>query len=199
MNYIKQDTTRWKVKTYLNESLQVRIVRSVAHYDSNLIKNIFKQNHFNALVIQLFSMLSLVSLGYLMDYQFFLIPAGASLLILLSILIAVIGAVTYWFNEWRVTVIILLLIIINFLTSFDFLRRNNVAFGLNYDEKKPTYSHAAIRSLFNKEQVEKDKQNTIQILNNWRDSISHQPSMGKPKMIILSTSGGGIKISLMDG
>ncbi|HQU61070.1 MAG TPA: patatin-like phospholipase family protein, partial [Saprospiraceae bacterium] len=45
LEYIKLDTTRWKVTTYLTESIQPRLVRSVAHYDSSLLMSIFKQNH----------------------------------------------------------------------------------------------------------------------------------------------------------
>ena len=196
LDYIKLDSSRWKVQTYLNESLQSRIVRSVAHYDSNLIKNIFKQNHLNALVIQLFSMLTLVMLGYLVDITYFRIPAGASLLILLSIVIAVIGAVSYWFSEWSVTVILILLFSLNYFTSFGILKQHNEVHGLDYNSTKATYSNQALKNLFNKKRVEKDKEATIKILNKWQSNLKPKNGPKKPKMVVLSVSGGGLKSAL---
>lgn len=189
IDYIKKDDQRWKVKTYLNEYCQTRIVRSVAHYDSKLLKNIFKQNHLNALITQLISMTTLVILGYLIDLPFFRIPAGASIFIMVNVFIAVIGAITYWFDEWRMTVMILMLIGINFLTSFELFHHTNKAYGLDYYQEPKPYSYEALESVYSDAQIEKDKNNTNNILSNWKDKQAEE----KPKMVILSVSGGGLK------
>lgn len=192
LEYIKLDTTRWKVMTYLTESIQPRLVRSVAHYDSSLLMSIFKQNHLNALILQLLSMLLLLVLGYLIDYPAFRIPAGASLFILASVLTAIIGALTYWFNEWRVTVIFLLLVGINFLTRFDLFNRPNRAYGLDYTTTPTAYTVDKLQDICESGQIEADKAQTAGILEKWRQRVA-SPGRRKPKMVILCVSGGGLK------
>lgn len=189
LEYIKLDSTRWRVDTYLSESLEPRLVRSVAHYDTKLLMSIFKQNHLNALVLQLLSMLLLLILGYLIDYRLFRIPAGASLFILASILAALIGAVIYWFGEWSVTVMLTLLLGLNFLTRNDQFNYRNKAYGLNYDTTRAEYSLDRLRQACNSSRIEDDKAQTTAILENWKAKTQKD----KPWMVILCSSGGGLK------
>ena len=192
VEFIKLDTNRWNVKIYLNESLRPRYIRSVAHYDSSLLMSIFKQNHLNALIIQLISMIALLALGYLIDIPYFQIPAAGSVFIMMSFLVAIIGAVTYWFHEWRITIIILLLIAVNYFTKFDMLNHKNKAYGMNYDTPPVSYSYDALHNVCLSGQLEEDMEHTTSILDNWKSKATPAQN-GKPKMVILSVSGGGLK------
>jgi hypothetical protein len=189
LDYIKQDDRRWRVHHYLNEAFQPRLARSVAHYDSSILRSIFKQNHLNALVLQLISMVLLLVLGYLIDYPPFRIPAGASLFILASVLTAVIGAITYWFSEWSVAVFLLMLLGLNSLTRFEAFNYTNKAYGLNYDTTRTVYSRERLRQLCASDRIENDKSHTRRILEKWREGTGEQ----KPKLVILCSSGGGLK------
>ncbi len=189
LDYIKRDENRWRVRTYLNEALRPRLVRSVAHYESKLLKNIFRQNHLNALLLQLLSMMILLMLGYLIDYELFRIPAGASIFIIFSIVAAVVGAVTYWFSSWSFATFILLLVALNFFTSFDFFNRKNLAYGLNYQVERAEYNYEKLQNICVSEQVESDRLQTKNILNKWKAKQGKE----KPKMVVLSVSGGGLK------
>lgn len=193
LEYIKLDQNRWKVKTYLNESFQPRLTRSVAHYDSSLLLSIFKQNHLNALIIQLLSMIFLLLLGYLIDFAYFRIPAGASVYILFSVFVAIIGAVTYWFNEWRVTIIIILLFCINYFTSFEIFNHKNKAYGLNFNDQLAPYSYETLQEICQEEQINKDIDHTKTILEHWKQKMYDKYQEEKPKMILLCVSGGGLK------
>ncbi|MFN7116914.1 MAG: patatin-like phospholipase family protein, partial [Saprospiraceae bacterium] len=190
-DYIKMDENRWLVSTYFTETLGVRTVRSVAHYDARLLMTIFKQNHLNALVIQILSMILLMLLGQLIDYTYFRIPAAASLFILGSVILAILGALIYWFDQWWVTLFILLLGAINFITSFEFLHFNNRAYGLNYEVPRATYSYPRLESLVKSDTLAIDKANTIKILENWKRKVK-RPGR-KPKMVLLCVSGGGLR------
>lgn len=192
LDRIKQDSSRWRVDTYLTESLQWRLVRSVAHYDSSLLMSIFKQNHLNALILQLASMVTLVALGSLIDYAVFRIPAGASLFIMLSIFVALIGAISYWFAEWKVTILILLLLTVNYFTSFDLFSHRNPAYGLDYHSRPAPYSYEQLQDICFVDQVKEDKQQTEAILNRWAERLAEK-GLGKPPLVILSVSGGGLK------
>ena len=192
VEYIKLDQNRWKVKTYLNESFRPRIIRSVAHYDSSLLLSIFKQNHLNALIIQLFGMIFILALGYMIDIPSFQIPSAGSVFILMSLLVAIIGAITYWFHEWRVIIMILMLIALNFFTSFKNFHHSNKAYGLDYTTQPATYSYEEMLRLISPENIDADKANTIEVLNNWKKRIGKK----KPKMVVISASGGGLKSAI---
>lgn len=192
LDYIKLDTNRWKVKTYLTETFQPRLVRSVAHYEARMLMNIFRQNHLNALLLQLMTMVVLLILGYLIDVPLFRIPAGASIFILMSVLIAILGALIYWFGEWMLTVFLFLLAMINYVTSFEVFDHHNRAYGLDYLVEPAAYNYDTLQSICFSDQVAKDKLSTTEILERWRAKVK-RPDEEKPKMVILSVSGGGLK------
>lgn len=195
LDYIKQDRNRWKVATYLTEACRPRLVRSVAHYESKLLMNIFRQNHLNALLLQLLTMILLLSLGYLIDYKPFLIPAGASMFIMFSVLVAISGAIAYWFTGWRITMMLVILIGLNFVTSFETIKHPNRAYGLNYDSLPAAYSYQTLQDICYSGQVQADKAATIGILENWKKRVAGY-SRQKPKMVVLCVSGGGLKAAI---
>ena len=129
-------------------------------------------------------------MGYLIDYPMFRIPAGASILIMVSIVIALLGAITYWFDGWRTTVFFLLLIGINFLTKFESFNHKNKAYGLDYEMEPAKYTYADLQKVCAVENVNEDKNATIQILENWKKKF---PNKEKPKMVLVCVSGGGLR------
>ncbi len=193
LEYIKMDRNRWRVDTFLNESLQLRLVRSVAHYDSQLLRRIFRQNHLNALFLQMLTLVLLLLLGLLADVRFFRIPAACSVFLLLSIIIAFIGAITYWFSTWRATVIILLILLTNFVTSFDVANHRNKAYGMDYEAPAANYSYKALQELSSEQQVKQDMEATLAMLERWKQRVTRGDTSQKPKMVILSVSGGGLR------
>ncbi len=192
VDYIKKDRNRLRVDTYLSESLQPRIVRSVAHYDSDLLMRIFRQNHLNALILQLLGMILLAGLGSLGEFRIFRIPAAGSLLIFLSIITALIGAISYWFAKWKFPVMLLFLIVVNFITSFEPFNYRNPAFGLNYDTVKADYRYENLQALCRPDSMQQDLEATEAILETWAQRVAPADS-SKPLMLILAVSGGGLK------
>ncbi|MEK7254857.1 MAG: patatin-like phospholipase family protein, partial [Bacteroidota bacterium] len=186
---IKMNRNQWRVDTYLNETFRPRLVRSVAHYPASLLLRVFRQNHFNALMVQLFTLVVLVVLGAMMDRPACRIPTGASIFLLASIVTAVAGAISYWFNRWTLTAILALMFLVNLLTRFDFFHHKNKAYGLNYHAAPAAYHSDSLTALSIKSNIEADKAATIQILENWKK----QTGEAKPKMIVFCVSGGGLK------
>ncbi|MCB0616940.1 MAG: patatin-like phospholipase family protein, partial [Phaeodactylibacter sp.] len=116
----------------------------------------------------------------------------ASLFILGSLLTAVIGAVTYWFNEWRVTVILLGLFVFNYITRSEAFNHQNRAYGMDYQVPPAAYTVEKIQGICGSPELVEDKAATIAILNRWRSRVA--PGGGTlPKMVVLSVSGGGLK------
>ncbi len=188
---VNQYDNPYQVRFYLNARLKSKRVRSVAHYETGLLRNIFRQNHVNALLLQFVTLLMLVVLGLLIEQPTFQIPAGASFLILFSLFVSIIGAVSYWFTEWRLTLLVLLLFLINWLTSTPFFDHGNQAYGLSYGEPA-TYSLDTLQSLYQPQYVREDLAHTTDILERWK---AKQPS-AKPKLVVLCASGGGLTAAL---
>lgn len=183
----------WRTDTYLTESLKPRLVRSVAHYDTAVLLSVFKQNHVNALVVQLAGLITLITLGFLIDIPYFRIPAGASIFILATVLMAVAGAFIYWFDKWSVSILVIILIGINYLTSFEKFSHQNKAYGLDYEKEKIAYDYPELNKMILPEVVKEDRENTLEILGNWRNKFD---PASKPKMVIFCVSGGGMKAAV---
>lgn len=180
----------WRVDTYLSHFHKARPVRSTEHYDSKLLKRVFFQNHANALIVEMVTFVFLVSLGYLTDLQLFRIPAAASALLFFSILIMFVGAMGFWLRGWRTFSFIALMIGGNYFLMSETFDFKHQAFGLDYDLEPAAYNYDELTKMSSKVNVFKDKQRTMEILENWKAKF---PKDEKPKMIFINASGGGLR------
>ena len=193
MEMVRRQEGKWRIDTYLSESLRPRLVRSVAHYEATLLERVFRQNHSNALLVQIISLLSLILLGYLIDWPYFRIPASASIFLAFSILIALIGAISYWFHSWRFAVVILLLVVVNHFTRNEWLNHQNRAYGLDYEcPEYAAYDFESLQALCIPTNVHTDMEEEIRMLNRWLQKVK-KPGGKKPKLVVLCPSGGGLK------
>jgi len=189
---IRLNRNQWRVDTYLTDSFRPRLIRSVAHYDAAVLLKVFRQNHFNALIVQLFTLLLLLLLGALIDRPAFRIPTGASIFLLSSIVIAVAGAISFWLGSWRLTGLVALLILLNFVTRFDLFHHKNKAYGMDYTVPPSPYHPDSLQAFCTQEAVVADMAFTLEILEKWKQKATG-PSGEKPKMVFFCVSGGGLK------
>jgi hypothetical protein len=180
-----------RVELFLNEWLRPRLVRSVRHYNFELLEKVFKQNHANALIIQSLSIVALILMSALVEYEYCRIPAAASTMILFSVFATGIGALTYWLQEWRTIAIIIMLGLINKMMGLGWFYYENKVYGLNYQVPPVPYTYAQAESLVTPELYQRDISSTEQILRNWRGKFNQQPPL-----IIICSSGGGLRASL---
>jgi len=180
-----------KVKYYLNATFGLRKVRSVHHYRQSFIDSIFKRHHIAAIASILLALIFLVTVGFFLDNKLFEMPAAASTLIFFSLMIAVIGALTYFLQSWSLPVAILLLIFINFLFENEIIDPRNKAYGLDYSGsiKRPDYNKQSLLDLCDSATIESDKLNMLGILEKWK---ARQPDE-KPLMVFINVSGGGLR------
>lgn len=190
---IKAGATRWRVDTYLTERCHVRLVRSVAHYDPYLLGRVFRQNHANAIFVLGISLGLLVIQGWLLEYEWFRVPTSVNIFVLASIVMALFGAVTFWFRQWSTFVFIILVAVINFFTAKGYFIYRNKAFGLNYNSGlRLNYNYQLLDSLSNDSIISIDKAQTLAVLDKWH----FRQKTEKPKMVLLCVSGGGLRASL---
>lgn len=185
-----------RVDYLLIHPFRVRPVRSVVHYQADDLMRVFRLHHKNALIIEMVALVIIIMLGFLKEIPFFQIPAGASILLLLSILLAPIGALSYWLRSWAVSAFIGLLIVANLLVKFDFINHRNKAFGMDYSQPAP-YNLAAIEDAVTPQLLEQDHATGMQMLENWRQKVSpYYHPLQKPPLVLVNASGGGLKASL---
>lgn len=179
-----------KVLYYLTESFAPRRVRSVAHYSLKSLHRVFRQNHSNALAVQLLSLFVLVGLGLMIDRPAFRIPAGASTMLFACVVMTIVGAISYWFSRWSFPVFVAIFMLFNFMTKQGWLTHENKAYGLDYaKELQPTYDYAQMEAAFSDSIQQVDIQNTLRTLNNWKQHTGQ----ARPKMVMIGVSGGGLK------
>src|SRR5262249_20782531 len=121
-----------RVDFLLIHPLRARPVRNVKHYAPDELIRVFRLHHKNALFIESIALIIIIALGFLMEVPFFQIPAAASILLLLCILLAPIGALSYWLRTWAVTAFIGLILVANLLVKFDFINHESEAYGWDY-------------------------------------------------------------------
>ncbi|MDX1911112.1 MAG: patatin-like phospholipase family protein [Saprospiraceae bacterium] len=193
---IQIGATRWRVDTYLTERGHPRIVRSVSHYDPRVLEQVFRQNHWNAVVVQLVALLLLMAQGAFMDSAWARIPAGATVFLLASIVMAIYGAVRFWFRQWGTAVFLGLVFTVNLLTGWGFFNYRNRAYGLDYTaDKRAEYGYPAFEKIASPQNVSRDKAATLEILENWLVK-NRTPQNPRPKLVFVCVSGGGHRSAL---
>ena len=180
-----------RVDNYLNNRLQVKPVEDINFYDRATVLQVFDQNHFNLVIIELFIFLMVIILGIFKDYPAFQLPAAASFMIFLTIFVMLFGAFTYWFGEWSATIGLTVFLFINHLVGEDFFTKKYEAFGIDYSVLPATYNAEVIQHQIDSTAIEEDRNATLVQLNNWRNKFSY-----KPKLVLLCASGGGKRAAL---
>ncbi len=179
------------VKYYLDFRLKLTPVKDRG-FDKQEVLKVFDQNHLNLIFIELFIFLILLTLGIFREIEIFQIPAAASAVLFLTIIIMFTGAFSYWFRSWSAAIILGLLLLVNYGVKFNILKSQYQAFGLNYDNGRVDYNLDKIKELNSDSIIMHDRAATMNILKKWRQKFGSK----KPKMIFLAVSGGGQRSSL---
>ncbi|MEO5977918.1 MAG: patatin-like phospholipase family protein [Chryseolinea sp.] len=182
-----------RVENYLDYDLKFKKVEDSSFYDKATIIQVFDQNHFNLVIIELLIFGLILILGVFKDSPPFQLPAAASFMIFLTTFVMMAGAFTYWFGGWSATTALILFLVFNYLVGEDYLTKRYEAFGLDYETPNADYSIASLRRLNDSTHMNRDKLANQVMLDNWRKKF---PADKKPKMVFLCASGGGKRAAL---
>lgn len=180
---------------YIGSRFKLKQSRSSSHYDINVLNKVFAQNHINASVFEVLLVLSYISIGFFRDYEFFQVPASVSLMMILTIVIMLVSALFSWFKSWTYLIIVASFILVNYLSTItDFFQFRSYAFGLSYDEESLVdFTKSSLIDLeYSDAVIQKDYDNYIQTLENWKKQTGNK----KPKLVVLNTSGGGLRSAM---
>ncbi len=199
MRWLKrqQRSEKWRVETYLTPRLRIMLARSSAHYDQEMLRDVLWQNHINGSIFELVLVLTFILLGAFSDVPLFAIPAGASAFLLFTIVLMVISALFSWLQGWTGTLILVLVLGLNALShrTESFLY-NTSAYGLDYAPSPASYDQGTLAALANDTAAaRRDARQAIATLERWR--MNNAGGEGrKPKLLVISTSGGGLRSML---
>ncbi|MEN9570319.1 MAG: hypothetical protein RL172_1550 [Bacteroidota bacterium] len=180
-----------KVGYYFSVSFRLRKARNVSHYSEYFLDSIFKRHHFAAVVAMVLAFVFLIIGGFFLDVKFFQVPAAVSIIVFFAIMVAVIGALTYFLQSWSVLFIVLLLQIVNVLYHQEIIDPRNKAYGINYNntQQRPVYNKASLQQLCTPQKIAADSLHMIQILQHWKQKQTVQ----KPVIVFINVSGGGLR------
>ncbi|ULQ51531.1 patatin-like phospholipase family protein [Flavihumibacter fluvii] len=180
-----------KVTTYLSGRGTVKAVRDVAHYSKDFLENIFNRHHFTAVLSIFIAFVFLMLIGFLLDYEIFQLPAAASITLFLAILVAVVGAFSYFLQSWSVPFALLLIILLNILYRNGIIDPTNKAYGLDYRKEiaRAAYTPGNLQKLNTPEKIAADKAVMLGVLEKWK---ARQTSP-KPFLYMVAVSGGGTR------
>lgn len=184
----------WRVETYLSSPLKIRLARSSFHYDPELLKRVFLQNHINASIFEIVLFLTFICIGVFQDHPAFSIPAGASILVLLTMGLMLLSALRSWFKTWTTSVLFVAIVLFSIaVKQFDFLQFKNPAYGLNYQHDPAPYTFQNLQQLASDSTaLANDYAIGIQSLENWKSKFNEE----KPYIVIVNSSGGGLRSAL---
>jgi hypothetical protein len=175
-----------RVDYYFDYDLKFKKVQDEKYfYDRKTIVQVFDQNHFNLVAIELTMFGLILLLGIFKDVPMFQIPAAATFMMFLTVFVMISGAFGYWFGSWSGTAGLVLFLFINHLVGEDFFARKYEAFGLNYHKPAASYTISNLRALNDSVAIKSDRALTLQQLTNWKAQF---PETEKPKMVFICVS-----------
>lgn len=178
------------VTYYASSFTRFRKCRDVSHYSQAFLDSIFKRHHFSAMVTIFMAFIFLLMVGFFLDHRIFQVPAGASIFISFSVMIAVLGALGYFLRSWSIIFVIVIFLIFNTLYNHNIIDFRNKAYGVDYNRgNRPAYTLESLKSLNTPEKIQHDKANMVSILNKWKS----RQNESKPLFIMLNFSGGGLR------
>lgn len=195
----QQRSEKWRVETYLTPRLRIMLARSSAHYDKELLRDVLWQNHINGSIFEVVLVLTFILLGAFSDVALFAIPAGASAFLLFTIVLMLVSALFSWLQGWTGTLMLLAVVALNYLShrTERFLYDTH-AYGLDYRVPAVRYDQATVTGMANDTAAAAaDARAALPSLQRWAErNRSLAGGNGKPKLLLINSSGGGLRSML---
>ena len=192
---IKENRNK-RIETYMSGFFKISLARSTEHYDRALIDKVFSQNYINASFFEIALIISFVTLGLFREIELLTIPAGASILLLFTLMVMVFSSIYSFLKGWTLSVCIVVFLVFNSISNkYGVFRFHNYAYGIDYS-KKVSYSYDhLLGDVSNQDAIVSSNKKALKMLNNWKEK-NHSELGERPKMIFFNVSGGGLRSAL---
>lgn len=179
-----------RAETYLNGRFRIRKFSDHESYHPRLLNIVLRKHGRNATTATIFAILLLLLLGLFSEQPSLRVPAGASFILLFSVIMGAVGAIKHFFRSWEVLGWIIIIGGLALLVHEHVFDLRSRAYGVDYNTEEkniPVYTYDTLRSVFNEERYYNDIEQEQQRLDNWKA----QKKEDKPPFIIITSSGGG--------
>lgn len=185
-------TNSWQIKTYIGKGFRIKLARHQIPYSMATLRKIMQQNHINASFFEVALIVTVILFGVFGDNPVFFIPAGASIFLVLTLILMVYSAFRSWLKSWAPITLVALLVGINYLSSQELFSYINHAYGLTYSEAKQPYNEARfIEMQEDMDRYEEDLYFREVTLGKWKEKNTFQGK--KPYLVLVNCSGGGMR------
>ncbi|MEM6631242.1 MAG: patatin-like phospholipase family protein [Bacteroidota bacterium] len=183
-----------RAKYYVRFPFQVVDVGSMPPVAFRTIVQNLNQRHERLLLVQILTFILIVILGLLEEHPFMQIPAGASMLLVMSLALMLFGAITFWYRKLGLVVILIFLALFFIFPKIEAFKDHHFAFGLDYQAEPVAYTHETIDCALHPDSIRADRQYTLNMLSSWRKWKQEvDPGREKPQAVFLMASGGGLR------
>lgn len=183
---------RTRAQSYLRFPFTIKRVDALPNMEFRQLVKVLGQHHERLLLIQIITVIMIAVLGLLEDNPIFQIPAGASMLLVFSLLLMISGAVTFWFRKVGLLLILILAGLLFIYDQSAFLHEQHHAFGLSYD-LPAEYSLKHLSEISGETHFRADKTMTLHMLDRWKSQRSLSSNAEKPFAVFVTASGGGLR------
>lgn len=190
---------KWRVDTYIMSMSHIGLARKGSHYDSDLLKRVFLQNHVNASIFETILVITFLIIGFFREMDIFQIPAGASGILLFTLFLMILSIFLSWLRGWTFTVLISGFLLFNFVSQQgEFLNFENHVYGLDYKQSDVAYNEVKLDDIYSDpDLIKEDTEYGLQMLENWKvNNTVDGDSISKPKLVFVNSSGGGLRATL---
>lgn len=196
VNAPRENDYEWKVTTYMVNWFRIGLTRDSDHYDPQMVRKVFEQNHMIAAVFEIVVIASFLVLGIYRETPEFTIPAGAVIFLTSTMLLMITSAIHIALRGWSTVFLIGAVIGIHFLVQNDILLYESRAYGMNYDGPKAVYQLDSLEQVQQDFALyDQDVAHHHEILKKWKlKNIDRR--WEKPKMVIVCVTGGGARSAL---
>lgn len=180
--------------TFIAFPFHIRKVEELEGSQFRTIVRSLSQHHGKLLLMQILTFIVIATLGLLESKTIFQIPAGASFLLIFSLIIMILGAISFWSRKSGILTFVTISLGILAYNNLDWFHAPSRAFGMNYETELAPYHEEYLASLNNEPVYQADREKTLETLNQWLASYQevHGPT-AKPKAVFVSASGGGLR------
>lgn len=193
-DYEKVSDDSQRVKYYLRNPFYIKLVRPTSHYNKKTLLDVLQQHHQNAGLLMLAIFLLMFILGFFSNKTFLQIPASATILLIFSLYMMFVGVLQTWFKRWAFTATIIIVLVLNYYSPMMLESKQSKAYGLNYSTRAD-YNTSNFNSISNDSIFKHDYILGLKVLQNWKKKNIHIVG-GKPKLVLINTSGGGQRSAL---
>ncbi len=179
-----------RIGTYIQGNFSIAPSKDFREYDKHSLSKVFHQQHINTLIFILSILIFIIIRGLIKNHPALILPAGASLQLFFTLILLAISLFYLLFKNWTFLVLLILFIIGSYTTFNKIDSYNDSAYGLYYPKEEKSVPFLKSGNFH------ADSLNTIMVLEKWKQKFTELKNGNKPKMVIICTTGGGLKLAV---